>query len=109
MRIYYDSGLKHLAIAAGFRAETLTHPQRCSNFQHEQNFRIEAWEAMLQHHFRLFVQSLPTSESAILQPLNSPLNSLVSTLDNMDSYKRELAERQGELISVLCLQQKIQQ
>lgn len=97
VHIYYDAGLKHFALAAGFRAKTLTHLQRCSNFQHAHHFQIDAWEAMLQHHFRLFVQSLPTSESAILQPLNSPLNSLVSTLDNMDSYKRELAERQGEL------------
>ena len=93
MRVYYDAGLKHLAIAAGFRAETLTHLQKCSNFQHAHHFLIEAWEAMLQHLFRLFVQSLPTSESAILQPLNS----LVSTLDNMDSFKHELTERQGEL------------
>ena len=93
MRVYYDAGLKHLAIAAGFRAETLTHLQKCSNFHHAHHFLVETWEAMLQHIFRLFVQSLPTTESAILQPLNC----LVSTLDNIDGFKCELTKRQDEL------------
>lgn len=74
MRVYYDAGLKNLVVATDFRAETLTHLQKCSNFQHAHHFLIEAWEAMLQHLYRLFIQSLhiqsqhPTASQVVIRP-----------------------------------------
>ena len=93
MHLYYDAGLKQLAMAAGFHAETLTHLQRCSNFQHAHHFLIQAWEATFQHLFQLFIQSLHKTESAILETLNI----LLHTIDNTDMFRHELIMRRGDL------------
>ena len=45
-KVYYHSGLKELARMSGFRAETLTSLDRCSNFKRTHHFLLNAWEAM---------------------------------------------------------------
>ena len=46
MKVYFEVGLKDLARAAGFRAETLTSLDSASNFKHTDAFLRQVWEAL---------------------------------------------------------------
>lgn len=54
MKMYYHCGLKELAEAAGFRAETLTSLLNCSHFKRTHHFLLQAWEAIYLEMFRAF-------------------------------------------------------
>ena len=61
-KVYFDAGLKQVAMASGFRSETLTSLQKCSNFKCTQNV---IFEAMYVHMFEAFLVSNTSVHSAI--------------------------------------------
>ena len=58
MKVYYEAGLKNLAIASGHRAETLKSISAASNFKRTHNFLTQAWEAFFREFIRQFLLSL---------------------------------------------------
>ena len=74
MKVYYDAGLKELAIASGFRGETLTSLKRSSNFKRTHAFLLQSMEAFHRHFIREFINSSDDKEA-----LNDLLSSACAT------------------------------
>ena len=55
MKVYFEVGLKDLARASGFRAETLTSLGNASNFIRTHAFLMQVWETFYRHMFHLYV------------------------------------------------------
>ncbi len=51
---YYHASLKKLAMAAGYRGETLTSLSKCSNFDRTHNFLLQVWQAMYRQMLAIF-------------------------------------------------------
>lgn len=49
MTVYYEAGLKVLAMASGFRAETLKSVANASNFKRTHAFLMQVWETFYRH------------------------------------------------------------
>ncbi len=54
MKVYYDAGLRDLAVSSGFRGETLTSLKRCSNFN---AFLLQSFEAFYRHFLVTYLSS----------------------------------------------------
>ena len=58
MKVYYEAGLKSLAVASGHRAETLKSIGKASNFKHTHAFIMQVWEAMFREFFKQYLLSV---------------------------------------------------
>ena len=57
MKVYYDAGLRDLAVSSGFRGETLTSLKRCSNFKRTHAFLLQSFEAFYRHFLATYLSS----------------------------------------------------
>ena len=60
--MYYEAGLRELAIASGFRAETLKSVANAQNFKRTHAFLMQVWEVFYKHFLEQYL-SLRESEA----------------------------------------------
>ena len=95
MKIYYSVGLKELAKTSGFRAETLTSLEKCSNFKRTHQFILQAWQAIYRQMINAYLNSNKDLLPQLTEPLYSVLASDVAPTEMLVSVE-ELLSRLGQ-------------
>ena len=90
MKIYYCAGFKELAKGSGYRGETLTSLEKCSNFKRTHHFFLQAWQGM----YRQMLHAYMTEQNTLPQ-----LSSLYSTLKEKDVKTKEFLTTVEGLLS----------
>lgn len=62
MKPYFDAGLKHLALAAGYPVASI---QACDQFKRTHYFLLEVWEAVYRAMISIFVEQGPTTNNPL--------------------------------------------
>ena len=84
-KVYFDIGLKQMAMGSGFRGETLTSLQKCSHFKKTHNFILQSWETIYMHMLMVFITNNPNVTELIqVLKLESAHTSLPLLLHTMD-------------------------
>ena len=99
MKIYWDAGLKQIAEASGFRGETLTSLEHCSNFTNTSRFLFQVWEALLQHMQTIWLSTSQTPKHA---PSKELLNSFMVFLEHK-SAEDDNWKFWGDFVLKICL------
>ena len=92
MKVYYEAGLKNLAMASGFRAETLTSLINASNFKRTHTFLMQVWEVLYLHFFDQYKSHLSCSNPVATSECDDMLASVRTRLldcvedDSYDDY-----------------------
>ena len=68
-KVFYDAGLKQIASASGYRGETLTSLQNCSNFSSTNYYILEAWEAIYIRIIESFLEYSDEAKAKLLELL----------------------------------------
>ena len=84
IKIYYDAGLKELAIASGYQPNSVG-----CNFKRTHNFLLEAWESMYHHFMSLF---LTNEAPTYFQEYVSNWITSFPSAENLESTFRNLKE-----------------
>ena len=71
MKVYFDAGLKDLAVSSGFIGETPTSLRRCSNFKRTHAFLLQSLQSFYRHFLREFFSSCEEQEQEIYNDLLS--------------------------------------
>ena len=84
-KVYFDIGLKQLAMTGGFRGETLTSLQKCKKTH---NFILQSW-AIYRHMMNAFLAKNPNVADYIQElHVKSECTSLSSLLHNVREHVR---------------------
>ena len=79
MKPYFDAGLKHLALAAGYPVASI---QACDQFKRTHYFLLEVWEAVYRAMISIFVEQGPTTNN----PLKVISEKIIANKENFNAY-----------------------
>ena len=71
-KVYYEVGLKQLAMASGFSDETLTCSEKCTHFKKSHCFMLQSWEVIYTQMVRTFlIKYNSDSVASLIEKLNN--------------------------------------
>ena len=100
MKAYYSAGLKELAKASGFRGETLSKLESCSNFKRTHRFLQQAWEAIYRQMLCSFIMEQSSGES-----LNENICDMIGVCVQADNFPSDILSKTQTLLTRMNFEQ----